>query len=101
MDVARWRQPRLVARIWWCGDEVCDCTQPVIELVVPDREAGHPRIRRAELWTGKFLTGTYGYTPEERGRLQYEPLREECHRFGIPVPKDLILRLAGPVAPLP
>lgn len=93
-----WAQPRIVASIWWCGDEWCDCTQPVIERITPNREVGYPWIRRETLWSGKFLSCTSEHTEEERDRLQHEPLREECRRIGIPVPGELIRCLGGPDA---
>ena len=103
MDYRAWLrlQPRVIARIWWCGDDYCDCTKPLIERITPNREAGYPWIRREALWSGKFITDTWQYDRAEREELQYEPLREECRRIGIPVPRELIRHLAGPVGSLP
>jgi hypothetical protein len=81
-------ETRLEARIWWCGDDECDCTQPVIERITPNLEAGHPWIRREVLWTGEFLTDTWEYDRAQREALQFAPLREACRRLGVPVLED-------------
>lgn len=96
-----WLKSKVVASVWWCGDEYCDCTEPVIERISPNFRAGYPWIQREPLWTGKFLTDTWEYSRVERDELQFAPLREACHRFGIPVPKEALMRLAGPAAKLP
>jgi hypothetical protein len=96
----RWRTTRIVASFWYCGDDYCDCTKPVIERITPNHQAGYPWIRREELWEGTFLTDTWQREPEEREQQRAE-LREACHRFGIPIPKEAIMHLAGPLAPLP
>ncbi len=85
----QWLKPRIVAEIWWCGDDYCDCTEPMIVRITPNLKAGYPWIHREVLWSGEFLTETGGYSPEEIRERQYEPLRRECRRFGIPVPKQL------------
>lgn len=95
----RWLEPQVVASIWWCGDEYCDCTEPVIERISPGTR--YPWVRRERLWEGTFLTDTFSYSWEERERLQYAPLREECHRIGVPIPKQAIMRLSGPMRRLP
>jgi hypothetical protein len=90
---------RLVASIWYCGDEHCDCTQPVIERITPNTQAGYPWIRRETLWSGTFLTDTW--QRDEEHQQQFTELRDACHRFGVPIPKEAIMRLAGPKEPLP
>ena len=86
--MASWHDTRLVARIWWCGDEECDCTQPVIERITPNLEAGYPWIRREALWSGEFLTDTWEYDQEQREALQFAPLREARQRLGAPMLED-------------
>jgi hypothetical protein len=81
--VGEWRRPRLVAEVWWCGDDWCDCTQPQIVRITPNTDAGYPWVRREAVWEGEFLTGTWQYEPAERERLQFGPLREACTRFGV------------------
>ncbi len=51
---ARWRTTRLQAYTWHCGDEVCCCTQPVIERIKPNIKAGYPWIHRERIWEGVF-----------------------------------------------
>jgi hypothetical protein len=95
----RWRSTRIVASMWWCGDDDCDCTKPVIERITPNHVAGYPWIHRETLWEGTFRTDS-GLYPEER-QQQYAELRDACHQYGIPIPKEAIMHLAGPMAPLP
>ncbi len=85
--MASWHETRLEARIWWCGDD--DCTQPVIERISPNLEAGYPWIRRETLWAGEFLTDTRKYGQAQREAMQFAQLREACQRLGVPVPEDL------------
>lgn len=77
------------AQIWYCGDD-CDCTQPQIvtrtQRPVP---SGGFAYDTTVLWEGEFLTETYAYTTEELEKLHYQPLREACKRFGIPLPDEL------------
>lgn len=56
VDVKRptWEDTYLVGYIWWCGDEQCDCTQPVIERVSPNLRAGRLWIHRESVWQGSF-----------------------------------------------
>lgn len=84
-----WLQVRLQARIWWCGDEACDCTEPMIERIKPNLEAGYPWIHRETVWEGEFLTETWIYGPQEREQLQYAPLRAACAQFGVAVPPEI------------
>lgn len=78
-----WLRPKLVARMWYCGDEECDCTQPIIEVITPNTVAGYPWIRGKIVWSGEFLTLTYEYTAEERETLQYAPFREACKKYEV------------------
>lgn len=73
-----WSVPRYSAELWWCGDEVCDCSQPQIDLITPNLTVGPPWIRRTNIWRGTFKSG--GETEGLR-----EELEEACRRFGIKV----------------
>lgn len=87
-DVERWRTPRIQAHLWYCGDQECDCTHPVIERITPNVDAGYPWIRRETLWEGTFLSNTWEYSTEEREELQYAPFRAACQRYGVPIPPE-------------
>lgn len=50
------RPPYLVAEIWRCGDEVCDCWQPQITLISPHDPPMPPWIRRDRKWEGTFIS---------------------------------------------
>jgi hypothetical protein len=82
----RWLEKRLEAQMWWCGDDYCDCTQPVIERITPNHQAGYPWVHRERVWEGEFLTSTEQYSAEEREALQFAPLREACQQFGVTIP---------------
>lgn len=42
--------PRIVADVWWCQDEVCDCTQARIYIL------SKPNLYHYEmLWEGTFV----------------------------------------------
>lgn len=44
----------LVGRVWYCGDDYCDCSEPVIEAVFDNsRVTG---VVRVALWVGDFRT---------------------------------------------
>jgi len=74
-----WLTPRLIAHVWWCGDDMCDCQQPLIERIDPNGRAGFPWIRRTKLWEGEFTSGAEPGTSE---RLERE-LKEAAARYGI------------------
>lgn len=57
MSRDKWEMARLEAYLWWCGDYNCDCSQPVIDRVTPNRQAGYPWIHREKVWQGSFRTG--------------------------------------------
>ena len=48
------RPPYLIAEIWGCGDEVCDCWQPQITLIKPHNPPRPPWILRETVWEGTF-----------------------------------------------
>jgi hypothetical protein len=89
MSVSRseWAEPRLVAELWWCGDDWCDCTKPQIVRITPNTDAGYPCVRRELIWEGEFLAETWLYDWDELERMHDAPLREACARFGVPVPE--------------
>jgi hypothetical protein len=76
MAVSRevWASTRFVAIAWWCGDEVCDCTQAQIDKVTPNVTAGYPWIARERVWEGEFFSdGEPGAREELRAcRAFYE-----------------------------
>jgi hypothetical protein len=78
-----WAAERIVARIWWCGDEVCDCACPQIEKITPNYVAGYPWTRREVLWSGTFVSRGYGL--DDGVDLEAE-LRAECAVRGLPAP---------------
>lgn len=74
-----WGKTYLAARMWQCGDEVCDCTQPMIEIITPNMVAGAPWIHRKTLWQGAFHSEA---TIEERAEQESE-LRKAMEKYKI------------------
>lgn len=75
--VLEWETERLVAYIWWCGDDHCDCTQPRIDHISPNRKASYPWIHSKNVWSGTFQSDGEG-RPEQRIELE-----EAAKRCGI------------------
>lgn len=48
----------LEARVWYCGDDYCDCTQPVIAWRY--REPGNMAYRTVAIWEGTFVSREFG-----------------------------------------
>jgi hypothetical protein len=73
------------AHLWHCGDEVCDCSQYVIERI---RErcngAGYSWER---LWEGDFKSGRWSYPHEEQAG-DLAAFRAAAARFGVELVED-------------
>jgi hypothetical protein len=79
------RAPRLQAYIWWCGDDDCDCVQPVVDRVEPS-PTDRRFWKRTNIWEGTFVSrgGNWG-DPEMPTKEDLEAeLHEACERFQIP-----------------
>ena len=63
-----WGSEYLLARVWYCGDEVCDCSQAQVERIGPNRVAGPPWITRETVWQGEF----HSWSWEEPGLAEAE-----------------------------
>lgn len=89
MNFAAWEAERIEGLIWWCGDYECDCIQPQILRISPNREAGYPWVRRETLWEGTFVSiGGTGYPDGVDYETLQAELRAACEKvFGIPEPK--------------
>ena len=75
-----------VGFMWYCGDEVCECSQPRIEQrSYREDDLGRRRYCGSQtLWEGQFRSQAEA---DERAD-QLRELAEECDRRGIPVPDD-------------
>ncbi|HEX6512702.1 MAG TPA: hypothetical protein VF157_10410 [Chloroflexota bacterium] len=75
-------EPKIVAYAWWCDDEVCDCTLPVVELVTP-RQLNRWSARFGwdckRLWEGTF----HSQATVEDANEQRRELRAAAARYGI------------------
>lgn len=82
------KYPLLVARLWWCEDEVCDCTQYIIERVSQnplDRRFFH----RSRLWEGEFVSEGAGWADEGQQERRRQAYRVAAAEFGIELNEDL------------
>ena len=89
---------RLIAYVWWCGDDYCDCTQPVIQahhhlcrhLSFEGTEAH--RFEGEYLWEGEFRSGGDGY-----GVDAYEELGAVLRAMSAhwPVARETTIDLGG------
>lgn len=69
---------KLKGYIWWCGDEYCDCYQPRIVEMVPNKRFPGLLVERT-VWEGTFKSGPNGIEYDELRR----ELADECARRGI------------------
>lgn len=75
--------PRIDVYLWFCGDDECDCTQPVVERLDPNpRAPGF--ITRTRLWEGSFRSQA---DRAERAQ-QLRELRSAARRFGVTLSRD-------------
>lgn len=72
-------EPFIEARLWWCGDEVCDCRQPQIVQKTPNLAVGSPWYRVQTLWEGTFRSEP---SSDELAALRRE-LEDECRKRGL------------------
>jgi hypothetical protein len=56
MSREEWLKEEVYGKLWWCGDEDCDCHQPEIVKVGPDHQRGYPRREVIILWQGTFMS---------------------------------------------
>ena len=57
---------KLVGYVWWCGDEECDCTEPIIAWQYTERASNGMRVYRKEaIWTGTFISRGFGLDPDD------------------------------------
>lgn len=75
---------QLLAYRWYCGDDVCDCTQYRVERKTPRRTPfGHKASPLYDtVWAGQFNTDSGELTRSERAGLLWE-FRRAAHANGI------------------
>lgn len=84
-DWERWETVWIEAYIWQCGgifrsmDDPCDCREPRIDRLSPNREGGYPLVHRETLWSGTFKSDA---EPDELLAQEAE-LTMETQRRGI------------------
>lgn len=49
------KTPYIILHIWWCGDDECNCSQPLVELVI-DNPSDNRCVKRTKLWEGTFTS---------------------------------------------
>jgi hypothetical protein len=79
--IATMSQPFLRAYRWWCEDEVCDCTQYVIEEYTPRPPPSRAYdIRR--VWQGQFVSDSASESRQERA-ARLRAFRNAARQHGI------------------
>lgn len=75
------------AFMWYCGDEFCECSQPVIEKFTwrSDELGRRKLIKRERLWEGTF----HSEAELEEREEQHRELAAECARRSIPLPNSI------------
>jgi hypothetical protein len=73
-----WLTTRVRAEMWWCGDEHCNCTQPQIDRITPNHDAGYPWIKRERLWEGEFQSDASA----EESLAQWRELIAAAEKYG-------------------
>jgi hypothetical protein len=74
-EYLEWKKTRIIAHMWHCGDEICNCYQPKIERITPNKNNDFPWIERELLWSGTFCTDG------EDSDIREKELNEAIDRF--------------------
>ena len=74
-EVIDWQSTKIIAQVWNCGDEICDCNHGVIERITPNESSGYPWIKREMIYDGIFHSNGEGYNEIEKD------LKEAVDRF--------------------
>jgi len=78
-DGVQYRKGDLRGYIWWCCDDYCDCTQPVIERIRSNPRAPRGAVSIDRLWEGAFHSGA----DRDEARRQQEELSTAAIGFGL------------------
>lgn len=73
-----WETPWLEAFMWSCNDD-CECFQPQINRITPNKEVGYPIVNIDPVWRGNFKCDP---EPAELNFLKRQ-LRKEALKHGI------------------
>lgn len=87
-------KPEVRAYEWWCGDEVCDCTQYRIERVLPRWTAYGTRYDRELVWEGQFMSISSEETRAEKAERLWA-FRKAAHENGITLTRTQFGHWAG------
>lgn len=67
---------------WWCGDEICDCVQPVVDVLEYLDALDRRKVRR--IAEGPFISNGYGAPAAEEKAAQDRWLTEAREWYCIP-----------------
>ena len=76
MSDTRPQLPRLVVEMWWCGDDVCDCTMPRVCRYTRN-ERLHWAVNTEVIESGPF----YSAASREEYQEQIAWLRDAAQRY--------------------
>ncbi len=78
-----WGKTWLRAFMWYCGDDVCNCSQPKIIKQSPNWNMGYPWVRQDSVWEGTFRSDGEDY------ELLVQELKDAAARYDIPLTDDI------------
>lgn len=93
------RQVVTDAYMWWCQDDVCDCTQYRIERRTP-RPYPNRFFDIELIWEGEFWTdgtGRFGDHTDEDNAARLQAFRDAAEAAGIELVKDRFGHWSGRV----
>jgi hypothetical protein len=59
--------PRRSATVWYCDDEVCNCSQAIVEDIERHPTLGGNYVKRTRVATGRFYTDGEGFIDNRHG----------------------------------
>jgi hypothetical protein len=85
IDISNEPIPRVEVYLWWCGDEICDCTQPTADVIVPKI---YPNIAREVIWQGTFHSESGGRLEPEEYEQREKELKAAAKFFNVTLEDD-------------
>ena len=68
--------PEVFVYMWWCGDDYCDCTQPIVEIRSTEIPFSFGWTAPTRIAEGPFLSQGYGAAEPEEIKAQKKWLRD-------------------------
>jgi len=70
--------------LWWCQDEVCDCTQPMVDVILPNVYPFQSKaLQRQNIWKGNFQSEYGGRLESEEYEQRDKELKAAAKLFNV------------------